>query len=277
MNYKSEFVRLRGIELRAISVGVLALVLSGCDIVGVFAKEAAVAATSHRGWSTFTFKGQLPANFGIDATAWYGPDDPDKASCQSPTIEPGKTVTRRYGKQYSAAIRAQPQDFNFEIPLNYYKGLCGMSLRRVKLEINIRYGEEKWQTTYANGNLFVSEVPTEDTVTLSRSGIYDVIAACSFMFQESKLNFGIDKFMNCRSARIEFLKTELADKTINLKIEVNSEEKPTHGDTWIKFPNGWKPCLPKPGGWIRCQSPPVFKTFEMNGKTCTIYPHCKEQ
>jgi len=250
--------------------------LSGCDLVGVFAKEAAVAATSHRGWSTFTFKGQLPAQFGIDATAWYGPDDPDKASCQSPTIEPGKTVTRRYGKQYSAAIQAQPQEFSFEIPLSYYEGLCGMSLRRVKLEINARYGNQKWQHTYASGNLWIERFNTESTARFDPSGVLYVESTCRFMFQESKLFGEISKFVRCRGAGASLPQEKIANKTVNLKIEVNPEEEPTHEDTWIKFPNGWKPCLPKPGGWIRCQSPPIFKTFEMNGQTCTIYPSCKE-
>jgi len=252
------------------------LTLSGCDWLGLFAKEGAVAATSHRGWSTFTFKGQLPAQFGIDATAWYGPDDPDKASCQSPTIEPGKTVTRRYGKQYSADIQAQPQEFSFEIPLNYYKGLCGMSLRRVKLEINIRYGEEKWQRTYGGGNFYIEHPEAADSAIFTKAGTLDISAKCSLMFQESRLHFGIAKLMSCRGARAILPQENLANKTINLKVEVNPVEEPTRVDTWIKFPNGWKPCLPKKG-WQRCQVPPVFKTFEMNGQICTIYPNCKEQ
>jgi len=275
MNYKPEFVRLCGIELRAISIGALTLILSGCDIVGIFAKEAAVAATSHRGWSTFTFKGQLPANFGIDATAWYGPDDPDKASCQSQTLEPGKTVTRRYGKQYSAAIQAQPQDFSFEIPLSYYKGLCGMSLGRVKLEINAKYGDQKWQRTYADGNFYIERFDRESTAQFPPSGIFDIASTCRFMFQESKLFGEISKLVRCRGAGASLPQEKIANKTVSLKIDVSADEKPSVRNRWIKTDAGWKPCKPTQKS-DRCQSPPTFKTFEMNGQTCTVYPGCKE-
>jgi hypothetical protein len=46
-----------------------------------------------------------------------------------------------------------------------------MSLGRVKLEIKFRFGEEKWQKTYADGNLFVSEVSSNETAIFTRSGI----------------------------------------------------------------------------------------------------------
>ena len=130
--------------LKIVSLSTLVLSVAGCDLVGMYAKEAVISATSHRGWDTFTFKGQLPAEFGIDAIAFYGPNDRTNASCRAASFEPGKTITRRYAKRYTAEIQLQPQDFSFEIPLSYYKGLCGMRLGRVKLEINIRYGIEKW-------------------------------------------------------------------------------------------------------------------------------------
>ncbi|WP_162874607.1 hypothetical protein [Pseudomonas viridiflava] len=263
--------------LRILGIGVLTLSLSACDLVATLVKEAAVSATSRRGWDTFTFKGQLPAEFGIDAIAFYSPHEPGKASCQTQSFEPGKTITRRHTQRYTAEIQAQPQAFSFEIPLSYYKGLCGMRLGRVKLEINVRYGKEKWQKTYADGNFLISQNGTDKTFSFGKVNTINVNADCSFTFKESSLNVGIDKLMRCRSARLELDKTELANKTVHLNINVSTEERPYYDQTWIKFDNGWKPCLPKEGGWIKCQSPPVFKTFEMNGQTCTVYPNCKEQ
>ena len=263
--------------LRQICLGALALSLSGCDWMGMYEKEKWIAATSRPGWDTFTFKGQLPAEFGIDAIAFYGPNDPDKASCQTVAFyEPGKTVTRHHIEEYTAEIKAQPQGFSFEIPLSYYKGLCGMNLGRVKLEINVQYGDEKWQKTYANGNLFISKAANDDTTAFPSSGKLDITTQCSFTFQESKLNFGIDKFMKCKAKRIHLLNSNLSKKQINLSIEVDANEKPYYDQTWIKFQSGWKPCLPKEGAWIKCQSPPLFKTFKMNGQICTIYPGCTE-
>ncbi|WP_154232570.1 hypothetical protein [Pseudomonas syringae] len=250
--------------------------LSGCEWMGMYEKEKWIAATSRPGWDTFTFKGQLPAKFGIDAIAFYGPNEPDKSSCQTVAFyEPGKTVTRHHIEEYTAEIKAQPQGFSFEIPLSYYKGLCGMSLGRVKLEINVRYGDEKWQKTYANGNLFISKAANDDTTAFPSSGKLDITTQCSFTFQESKLNFGIDKFMRCRSARVDFPRSELINKTINLKVEVNPEERPSMRNRWIKTDTGWVPCQPTEKS-DRCQTPPTFKTFKMNGRTCTVYPSCKE-
>jgi hypothetical protein len=271
------FIKRCAPHLRVLSIAALLLGLSGCDWLGILAKETAVAATRHRGWDTFTFKGQLPAEFGIDAIAFYGPNEPGKASCKAQSLEPGKTITRRHAQRYTAEIQAQPQEFSFEIPLSYYKGLCGMSLGRVKLAIRVRYGKEKWQKTYADGNLFVSKHMTEKTFSFVQTDTLNITAECGFTFKESAMHFGISKLMQCKAARAELSRAELTGKSINLKININSEERPYYDQTWIKFPSGWKPCLPKAGGWIKCQSPPMFKTFEMNGQTCTVYPNCKEQ
>jgi hypothetical protein len=71
------------------------------------------------------------------------------------------------------------------------------------------------------------------------------------------------------------VRDELPGKTVRLDIQTNPKERPYRDDTWLKLPEGWKPCLPKEG-WQRCQTPPVFKTFQMNGQECTVYPNCKE-
>ncbi|WP_122667430.1 hypothetical protein [Pseudomonas viridiflava] len=262
--------------LRVLSIGALILGLSGCDLVGILAKEVAVSATSHRGWDTFTFKGQLPAEFGIDAIAFYVPNEPDKPSCQTPSFEPGKTITRRHTQQYTAEIQAQPQAFSFEIPLSYYKGLCGMKLGRVKLEINARYGKEKWQNTYADGYLQVQRKADSHSHDFTAAGELELNALCSFMFQESKMRTGIAKLMSCRGAIANLPTNKLANKTATLIIESNPIEKPSMRNRWIKTEAGWKPCQPTEKS-NRCQVPPIFKTFEMDGQICTVYPNCKEQ
>ena len=256
-------------------LGAVLSTLSGCDFVGTFAKEMVVAASSHRGWSTFTFKGQLPAEFGIDAIAFYGPDDPSKSRCRAATFTPGKTVTRQHGQRYTAAISEHPQAFSFDIPLSYYEGLCGMKLGRVALEINVRYGKEKWQKTYADGDIYIGTTANPRTSYFDASGVLNINAECSFTFQESKLHFGISKLMSCKGPGAHLLRENISGKSVNLVITTKKEERPYYDQTWIKFPSGWKPCLPKKG-WIKCQSPPTFKTFQMNGQTCTVYPGCTE-
>ncbi|WP_122663863.1 hypothetical protein [Pseudomonas viridiflava] len=252
--------------------------LNGCDWVGIFAKEAAVAATSHRGRDTFTFKGQLPAEFGIDAIAFYGPNEPGKASCQTPSFEPGKTITRRYSKQYTAEIQAQPQAFSFEIPLSYYKGLCGMRLGRVKLEINGRYGPQEWQQAYGQGNFYIGPNNTSTTVDTDKHGTINITAACTWLFQQSKARSILDeieKRVTCQGAGARLSYKQLANKTITLTIKTSQDEKPSMRNRWITTDSGWKPCQETETS-NRCQSPPTFKTFKMNGHTCTVYPGCTE-
>jgi hypothetical protein len=81
--------------------------------------------------------------------------------------------------------------------------------------------------------------------------------------------------LSCKGAGAYVQRDQLSGKTINLAVSLNPEEEPSHDETWIKFPEGWKPCAPKPG-WRTCQTPPTFKTFQMNGQTCTVYPNCTE-
>jgi hypothetical protein len=253
--------------------------LSGCDWIGIFAKEAVVDATSHRGWDTFTFKGELPAEFGIDAIAFYGANEPNKPRCRTASIEPGKTVTRKYGKRYTAEIQAQPQEFNFEIPLSYYKGLCGMRLGRVKLEINGRFGLQEWQQAYGRGGFYIVQNRSANTVGFDIDGAFNRTGVCSWWFQQSRARSilgEIEKRLNCRGYVGDFVFEDLANKKISIKIEVNPEEKPSMRNRWISTDAGWKPCQPTEKS-DRCQSPPTFRTFKMNGQTCTVYPNCKEQ
>ena len=264
---------------RLLCIGALTLALSSCSWPLIFAKESVVAASSHRGWDTFTFKGQLPAEFGIDAFALYGPEDPNGVGCQSPTFEPGKTITRRHSQQYTADIQAQPQDFSFEIPLSYYKGLCGMKLGRLKLEINGRYGAQKWQQAYGRGGFYIEENPSTTTSYFDDANMLTLTTTCTWWFQQSRARSRlgeIEKMLNCRGAGADLLRKKLKDQTITLEVKVNSAEEPSHDDTWIKFPAGWKPCAVK-NGWRWCRQPFEFQTFKMNGQICTVYPNCKEQ
>jgi hypothetical protein len=273
------FIKRCAPHLRVLSIAALLLGLSGCDWLGILAKETAIAATSHRGWDTFTFKGQLPAEFGIDAIAFYGPNEPGKASCQADSFEPGKTVTRRHAQRYTAEIQAQPQEFSFEIPLSYYKGLCGMRLGRVKLEINGRYGPLEWQQAYGRGSLYIEDKITSTTSDSENDSNLYLSATCTWLFQQSNARSRrgeIEKLLICSGAGTSITREDLSSKDINLRITSNPQERPYYDKTWIKFDSGWKPCLPKAGGWIKCQSPPTFKTFEMNGQTCTVYPGCTE-
>jgi len=275
----SETDSIHAIALSAVGIGALTISLSGCEWMGMYEKEKWIAATSRPGWDTFTFKGQLPAEFSIDAIAFYSPNEPDKASCQTAAFyEPGTTVSRRHVEQYTAEIDGQAQEFSFEIPLSYYKGLCGMSLGRVKLEINARYGSQDWQQAYGRGGFYFVQKGKPQTMKLGEEETLYISSTCTWLFQQSNARSilgEIEKRLMCTGAGAEFTAHNITSKTINLHIKINPEERPSMRNRWIKTDSGWMPCLPSENS-NRCQTPPLFKTFKMNGQTCTVYPGCTE-
>ena len=73
---------------------------------------------------------------------------------------------------------------------------------------------------------------------------------------------------------------QLPGKTVILKIKLADEERPGWGDTWVKFPNGWKRCM---GEGLEDQrgychgNYTDFSSFLMpDGRSCSIYPGCTE-
>jgi hypothetical protein len=250
------------------------LVIGGCSLIVSAAKESALSVTGREGWDSFNLTGELPAEFGVEATVWYGPITPG-ASCETDNIYTAKKMPRSHAKSFEQDFHPQAQTFNFKAPLKYSIGLCAMKIGRVDMKIRGRFGHKDWQQAYDDAGLrFVKTLP-KGSPGFNTKGILEVTGKCEWWFQDSKLVLELDKSLNCKGAGAYLQTDQLAGKTVKFKIEVNPEETPYRDDTWIKFPNGWKPCLPKEG-WQRCQTPPQFKTFKMNGKTCTIYPGCTE-
>ena len=261
-----------------ISVGCFILLvfsLSGCSWVALAAKEGAVSATGRYGLDSVTFEGTLPAEFGMDIMPSYDPVDPESSACQRRDLY-GAWSPRYYGTSDNIPIQAQAQTFTHKVPLTYSVGLCAMRLTALDLNINARHGLQEWQQTYANGGFRIFKQLPAGAPGFDEKGIRSVTGQCSWLFQESKLYLQLSKLLTCEATGTHLQYDQLAGKTVKLAIEVNPVEEPYYDNTWIKFPNGWKPCRPKEGGWIRCQEPPIFKTFQMNGQTCTVYPGCTE-
>jgi hypothetical protein len=267
--------------LTCLRLGILAIALlslNACSWVALAAKEGAVSATGRYGLDSFTFEGTLPAEFGMDIMPSYDPVDPESSVCQRQNLY-GEWSARYYGTSDNIPIQAQPQTFTHRVPLTYSVGLCTMRLTAVDLNINGRYGQQRWQQTYANGGFRIFNQLPADAPRFDKDGVRSVTGECSWVFQQSqaKSRFGeISKLLTCEATGTHLQYDQLAGKTVKLAIEVNPEERPYYGNTWVKFTNGWKPCQPKEGGWIKCQEPPIFRTFQMNGQTCTVYPGCTE-
>lgn len=259
----------------------LVFALIGCHCGGTLADDLSRPSADGLGKETFTFKGQLPENFGITAIVYYAALNPDSPECQvmAGGQGPGKFEVRRYIKNLKAPISDDAQSFSFDIALTHSVERCNMELSQIKLEIDARYGPQAWQTNYGKGGFRITQALPDGAPDFDVDGALTIKSNCEWMFQESKARSRvgqISKLINCSGAGAYLPLDRLADKVITLAIMVNPDEKPYYRDTWIKSDNGWKPCLPKPGGWITCQSPPIFKKFKMDGKTCTIYPDCTE-
>ncbi|HTN31505.1 MAG TPA: hypothetical protein VL178_11865 [Pseudomonas sp.] len=235
----------------------LATPLSACGTLGSLFAER------------FTFEGELPADFALRAQAHYYVTE---SNC------PGLVSRSQLTKSFETEFKPEPHGYRFAIPASYRIGICQARLGRVALYIKGKHGEKEWQQTYDNGELRVVEELPEGFTSFLPDGTLHRQAICSWLFQKSHAisRVGeIEKILQCKGAGAYLLGQELAGKTVRLDIALNPEEEPSRDDTWIKFLEGWKPCLPKPG-WQRCQNPPLFQTFKINGQECTVYPNCTE-
>ncbi|MBH3428111.1 hypothetical protein [Pseudomonas alkylphenolica] len=265
-------------RLRLAAIGMVMAGVSGCSWIAMTVKESALSATGRNGGDSFTFAGELPAQFGLRVTPSYHPVEPQRRTCQRQNIR-GEWGARSYGTTHIVPIQATAHAFALNLPLTYAVGLCTMQLTAVDLEVDGRYGPQRWQETYARGGLVITRTLPANAPGFDSRGVLPITGRCEWLFQQSKARARlgeISKLLTCKGAGAYLQYDQLPGKTVTLAIEVNPEEEPYRDDTWIKFPNGWKPCLPREGGWQRCQKPPIFKTFQMNGQTCTVYPGCTE-
>ncbi|QJD57833.1 hypothetical protein HG264_02345 [Pseudomonas sp. gcc21] len=266
------------------------VLLTACNATGSLVKESALSLTEREGRESFTLAGELPANFLIQATAQFNPLNPER--CQVYNMGLGHNVTRDTRTQYRTEFQDKPSSFSFDIPLTYHIGLCDMELSGVGLLIRGRYGEESWQHHRSTGGIGIADTRPAGAPEFDSNGIQTLRGVCTWLFQISKLRLELSKVLSCsetdesweldpdfvkrRSIGVALGRDELPGKTLALDLRVNPREQPAYRNTWIEFAEGWKPCQPKEGGWISCQSPPVFKTFKMNGRECTVYPACTE-
>ncbi|MBH3428113.1 hypothetical protein [Pseudomonas alkylphenolica] len=231
--------------------------------------------TERPGAQSFTLTGNLPAAFGLSVTAWYSPVDENRLNCQVTDLYSNKPKARYLGKRFDIPINTRATSTQRSIALSYYVGACELRLGKIKMDIDGRYGDQPWQKTYADANFYILHRAPEGEDGFDTHGVRRVDAQCTWLFQESKLRLELSKLLTCKGAGANLQYDQLPGKTVTLAIEVNPEERPSMRNRWIKSDAGWKPCLGTEKS-DRCQQPPAFKTFQMNGQTCTVYPGCTE-
>lgn len=237
---------------RLLWISMLGLMLSACSSL------------SPLGGERFTLEGELPANFSLKAQAHYGVAN----GCDG----------RSQAKSFERGFQSDPQHYRFSIPVSYREGLCEMRLARVGLFINGRYGDKDWQQTYDNGGLVIVDKLPEGAPAFQSDGTLTKQAECTWLFQVSKLYLEISKLMSCKGAGAHLVRNELPGKTVQLDFTLSSDERPYMNGYWLKTNLGWKPCTGRWGTKFEelCTEPPQFRTFEMNGLECTVYPNCTE-
>ena len=235
-----------------LTIGLLAGLLSGCGSLAPLTGQS------------FTLEGQLPADFAIKAQAHYSVAN----GCD------GRSQTRSFQRDFEDA----PHEYRFRIPINYRDGLCEMQLARVGLFIHGRYGDKDWQRTYDNGGLVLVDTLPEGAPGFDTNGTLSKTAECTWLFQLSRAHSRkgqISKLLSCTNAGAYLSSNELPNKAVHLDFTENPNEEPSTNRRWVKTDNGWRPCQETEQS-ERCQNPPIFKTFQINGQECTVYPNCKE-
>lgn len=275
------------------SVFFLVLPLMGaCSWAGPMAKDSAEAATSYYGSESFTLVATTPANFGFTSKAQYAPRAGQDCKTYVPGL--GGEVTRHQQKTDRIDVKNIEQTERFDIPLEYHIAGCVMDLMRVDTSINGRYGTSSLDIGGDGGGISIREFVPSDVSRNALTRDTEFRGLCTWMFQLSVARIqkdGISKILSCSAANNDWTvpadyfsrnkpggsvqKSTLKDNEVKVTFRISDEEEPSKDNRWIKTPNGWKPCQGTDNS-KRCQTPPTFKTFKMNGRECTVYPSCTE-
>lgn len=269
--------RMRNTFGRTLPLLLASLPLSGCSWMLAGAQDVMLGPTLRSGLESFSIAADLPADFALEIRTGY--DGDASSACQYRSLDNGQMLTRGSGEDYLIDFQDAPHTGAVRIPLHYRKGLCRMRLTSVDFLVYGRYGRQDWQRTYAHGGLVLVRKLPKGAPGFQADGTLSKQAQCAWMFQVSRLYLQLSKLLTCKNAGAYVLRDELPGKTLKFQFTVSPEEEPYHDQTWIKFPEGWKPCAEEKtdkGTWRWCRNPPTFRTFQMNGRTCTVYPNCTE-
>ncbi len=267
----------------------LALTLSGCSWIGSAAKEGLIQAAGYSSWSHFNLTGEVPADYSFQYTAYY---EPDKAeACTFFSVGLGSQVPRRHVAQERTETATTTQHFRYRVPLAYHEAGCEMRLQYVGFQIFANYGSKDGEFGRDLGALGISDKLPESVPHLPVDGTLEVRGKCMWLFRLIGKGNHLVKILVCHEAdqqwevpedydqrqgiRAAVRRGELAGRTIHVAIRPSEEERPYYRGTWLLTEAGWKSCI-ETSEYLRCQSPPSFRNFQMNGRECTVYPNCTE-
>lgn len=266
--------------------------IGACTSAGQIAQSSIEDITSHYGSDSFTLVATAPANFGLTAKSQYSPLVGQ--DCKTYSAGLGGEVTRRHQKTDQIDVKDIEQTARFDIPLSYRIAGCKMELTRVDMAIDGRYGTSSLDIGGDVGGISVIGQTAIGNSAPSLAENPEFRGLCTWMFQLSVARIeknGISKILSCSAANSDWgvssdyferrkpggsiQRSSINGKNVKFIFRLSKDEEPSMNNRWIQTKKGWKPCEGSATS-NRCQTPPTFKKFKMNGRECTVYPSCTE-
>ena len=231
---------------------------------------------------SFTFTADLPPNFAYYAVAKYAP-----AKGETCTVTLDDNPYLGFNREWRTAYKPES-----EIPIYRTVKGCRLAIYKIDLEINAIYGADYGDFSGDTTAVIIrEELKTQYKGTFDTNGESAIKGQCQWLFRTQGPKRRLSKGLDCKKIDDQGVVTkgrpvgaytldQLPGKTVILKIKLADEERPGWGDTWVKFPNGWKRCM---GKSFEDQDAYCFgnhkdfSSFKMpDGRSCTIYPGCTE-
>ncbi|WP_028620443.1 hypothetical protein [Pseudomonas sp. Ant30-3] len=234
--------------------------------------------------NTFILTAELPENFAYAARANYVP-----AKGETCTVPGGRNTQIGFNVE-EWRTQYKPDS---EVELRRTVSGCPLVLYSIDLNIYAKYGKDRGDFGSDVGKIAVRPtLPERLEETFNAIGESELFGRCQWLFRTSGSLRRIVKILNCKETDAQgkltrgnpfaaYTLDQLPGKTVRLRIKQADAEEPYMGDTWIKFPNGWKRCMGKSfeDQHAFCYgNDQDFSTFRMpDGRDdCTIYPGCTE-
>jgi hypothetical protein len=231
---------------------------------------------------SFTFTADLPPNFAYYAVAKYAP-----AKGETCTVTLDDNPYLGFNREWRTAYKPES-----EIPIYRTVKGCRLAIYKIDLEINAIYGTDYGDFSGDTTAVIIrEELKTQYKGTFDTNGESAIKGQCQWLFRTQGPKRRLSKGLDCKKIDDQGVVTkgrpvgaytldQLPGKTVRLKINLANVERPSIGNTWLSFPNGWKRCMGTgmEDQYAFCRkNQKDFSTFLMpDGKQCSIYPGCTE-
>ena len=232
---------------------------------------------------SFTFTADLPPNFTYEAVAKYAPIKEETCTVKKPHVG--------YNQRWRLGHR-ETYKLDQEIPIYRTVEGCRVAIYRIELEIYGAYGKDRGSFGADSAMVIIREELEEQyKESFDTKGESAIKGQCQWLFRTQGPKRRLSKGLDCKKIDDQGVVTkgrpvgaytldQLPGKTVRLKINLANVERPSIGNTWLKFPNGWKRCMGTgmEDQYAFCRTNKKdFSTFLMpDGTQCFIYPNCTE-